>query len=275
MRVKEEKKNKLKAIISHIICENPIVFKVIKEASTERYRIFTVQIKEDCDSWGSKDNCHIILGVGNLEKLFRICKSFNQVYHLQYSFDNRFFTLITNEDLNIETYDVKESFLENIVFLNGDTDDVAGTLAIHGLAFALYHELGHVKYDDDSLSQIEKERSADTFALKVLHEFCSQKRDLRLEDNPRFLGAFLENILILLVSKPRDAEIAASHPHPIERIYLFLDYFHVKEDSFLWKYAYDIIVKWANDNNIAMTFVKDCSISIKDKLLDFYHRYKK
>ena len=75
--------------------------------------------------------------------------------------------------------------------------------------------------------------------------------------------------------KPEDAEIAVSYPHPIERIYLFLEYFHIKEDSFLWEYACDTIVKWANDNHIAMTFVKDCSLSIKDKLLDFYHRYKK
>ena len=148
-------------------------------------------------------------------------------------------------------------------------------MAIYALTFTIFHEFGHVKYDDDSMLQIEKERRADNFALEVLYESCSQKQDTRLEDNPKFLGAFLDNILILLVSKPEDAEIAVSHPHPIERIYLFLEYFHIKEDSFLWEYAYDTIVKWANDNHIVMTFIKDCSLSIKDKLLDFYHRYKK
>ena len=85
----------------------------------------------------------------------------------------------------------------------------------------------------------------------------------------------MENILILQVSKAKETENTMSHPHPIERIYLFLEYFHINNNSYLWRYAYDTIVKWINDNNLAMTFVKDSSISIKDKMLDAYHRFKK
>lgn len=275
MRVKEEKKDKIKAIVSYIVCETPSVYDVIKNRKCCPYPRFIVKISNDNDSYGSKSYCEIKLGLGNLTKLFDICNHFCQLYQLECSIDNNILVFHPGDEIYIDSFDISEVDLDNIEFLKDDSIGSVGTLAIYALTFTIFHEFGHVKYDDDSMLQIEKERTADNFALEVLYESCSQKQNIRLEDNPMFLGAFLENILILLVSKPRDAEIAASHPHPIERIYLFLEYFHIKEDSFLWNYAYDTIIKWANDNHIALTFVKDCSLSIQDKLLDFYHRYKK
>lgn len=273
MNSKDIKKKRLAAIVSHIICENPTIIKVVKEASRLYKRKFLVQIKDDNNSWGSKENSHIILGVGNIETLFNICINFSQAYNLSYSSDNRIFTLITDADLNIENYDVKESFLDKIDFLNEDTFDAAGTLAINGLAFALYHEFGHVKYDDDYELQIEKERKADLFAMDVVKEMCSDC--IPLDRNPIFLGAYLENILMLSVCNPNEAEILFSHPHPIERIIILLEYFHIEENSYLWKYAYDEITKWINVNNMSMTYERYSSITIKDKLMDAFCRFKK
>lgn len=272
-RHKERKKEQLKSIVSQLICDNPIIVAIVKDASSEFHRKFTVQIKEDCNSWGSKDNIHIILGIGNLEKLFQMCKSFSQAYHLQYSSGNRIFTLKTDGDLNIETNDVTESFWDKVEFFNENTDSAAVTLTKNALAFVLYHEFGHVKYDDDSMLPIEKERKADLFAMDVVKEMCSNS--IHLDQNPFFLGAFLENILIMSMSDPKEADISFSHPHPIERIIIFLEYFHIRESSYLWKYTYDELVKWINANNMSMIYERDSSITIKDKLMDAFCRFKK
>jgi len=275
MRVKEEKKDKLKAIVSHIICETPSVYNVIKNRECCSNTRFVVKISNDRNSYGSKSYREIKLGMGNLAKLCDICNQFCHLFQSEYYIDNNILNYHPNDEIYIDCHDISERDLGNIEFLKKNSVDSVGTLAIYALTFTIFHEFGHVKHDDDRMLQIEKERTADNFALEVLNESCSQEQNVRLEGNPKFLGAFLENILILLVSKPKDAEIAVSHPHPIERIYLFLEYFHIKEESFLWGYAYDTIVKWINDNNLAMTFVKDSSISIKDKMLDAYHRFKK
>ena len=202
-----------------------------------------------------------------------MCKSFSQAYHLQHSSGNRIVSFTTDENLNIETYDVTESLLDKVEFFSEKTDGTAVTLTINALAFALYHEFGHVKYDDDSKLQIEKERKADLFAMDVVKEMCSNS--IHLDQNPIFLGAFLENILIMKMSDPKETDISYSHPHPIERIIVFLEYFHIGESSYLWKYTYDEFVKWINANNMSMIYERDSSITIKDKLMDAFCRFKK
>ena len=269
---KEWKKEQLKSIVSQLICENPIIFAIVKEASSELRRKFTVQLKEDCNSLGSKDNLHIILGIGNLEKLFQICNSFSQAYHLQYGSGNRIFTLINDEDLNIETNDITESFLDKVEFLNENTDGTAATLTLNALAFILYHEFGLVKYDDDSMLPIEKERKADLFAMDVVKEMCSDC--ILLDKNKFFLGAFLETILTMSMSGPKDTELYFSHPHPIERIIVFLEYFHIGESSYLWKYTYDEIVTWINANNMSMIFEREFD-NYKRRIMDAFCRFKK
>ena len=275
MRVKEEKKDKLKAIVSHIICETPSVYNVIKNRECCSNTKFVVKISNDRNSYGSKLYREIKLGMGNLAKLCDICNHFCKLYKLKFSIDNYIFYFHSDDGISIDCFDINEQDLDNIEFLKDHSIGSVGTLAIYALAFTIYHELGHVKHDDDRMLQIEKERIADFFAMSVLRGSCCEEPNVQLEDNPKFLGAFLENILFLHVSKSRDAEIAVSHPHPIERIFLFLEYFHIDDNSYLWRYAYDTIVKWADDNDLAMTFVKDSSKSIKDKMLDTYHRFKK
>jgi hypothetical protein len=194
---------------------------------------------------------------------------------LEFRTEKTILGFISDDNLCIDIWDLKDTNLNNIDILNKVEVGPVDILVKNAFAFTLYHEFGHVKYDNDSMFQIEKERTADNFALEVLSESCSQESNTQLEENPIFLGAFMENILILLVSKAKETENTKSHPHPIERIYLFLEYFHINDNPYLWRYAYDTIVKWINDNSLAMTFVKDSSVSIKDKMLDAYHRFKK
>ena len=272
MRIVEKKKEYLKAIISYIICENPAICEIVKDATSRRQQKFTVQIKKDCNSWGSKDNGHIILGIGNLKRLIEICNDFNSTYNLEYNTENSIFNYSTDDDLNVEIYDVEEDFLNNIEFLNGTSVETVGTLAINALAFTLYHEFGHVKYDDYCKLSIENERRADLFAFEVVKDRCSEK-DICF--SPFFIGALLESVLILKVCDPSLSEVDTSHPHPIERLYCLLEYFHIQKDSFLWEYVYSEVVCWLNDNNIDMAFVKNFPISAKDKFLNVYLRFKK
>lgn len=273
--MKDVKKEKLRAVVSHVICETPSIYEVIKNRESRLNQRFVVKISSDKISYGSKSYSEVKLGMGNLAKLCDICNHFCQLYKLDYNIGKNILVFLLDDEICIDCNDISEMDLDNIDFLKGDFIGSVGTLAIYAFTFTLFHEFGHVKYDDDSMAQIEKERTADNFALEVLRESCFQEPNVRLEETPMFLGAFMENILTLLVSNPKDAEITMSHPHPIERIYLFLEYFHINNNSYLWRYAYDTFVKWINDNNLAMTFVKDRSISIKDKILDAYHRFKK
>ena len=275
MRVKEKKKDNLRGIVSNIICKTPSVYKVIKNRECCPSTKFVVKICNDKYSHGSKSSSEVKLGMANFAKLCEICDDFCQLYKLDCRIDDKMFVFRPDDEICMDCHDISEKELDNIKFLEEKSIGSVGALAIHALAFVIFHEMGHVKYDDDKMLQIEKERTADLFAMNVLYGLCDESRDVQLDRNPRLLGAFLANIWVLLVSKPKDAEIATSHPHPIERIYLFLEYFHIKDDSFLWKYAYNTIEKWANENDINMTFVKDSSLSLKDKLLDVYLRYKK
>ena len=275
MKEIEQKKEKLKTIVSHIICETPTIYEVMKESISRLQKKFVVKINEDKNSRGSRSDGTIIFGVGNHEKLYSICKDFILLSHLEFRTENTILDFISDDNLCIDFWDLKDTTLNNIDLLNKSEEGPVDVLVKYAFAYTLYHEFGHVKYDDDSMFKIEKERTADNFALEVLRESCFQESNTQLEENPIFLGAFMENILILQVSKAKETENTMSHPHPIERIYLFLEYFHINNNSYLWRYAYDTIVKWINDNNLAMTFVKDSSISIKDKMLDAYHRFKK
>lgn len=269
------KKDNLRAIVSNIVCKNPILYAVIRNRHSGLYSKFIINVTNDKNSYASKKNSEVKLGIGNLAKLCDICIHFCQLYQLELGIDNNILSFQSDDEVYIDCYDINEKDLDNIEFLKDNSIDTVGTLAIYALTYTLFHEFGHVKYDADSMIQIEKERTADNFALEILRKLCNEEPNGRLEENPSFLGAYLDNIVTLLVSKAKDAEISMSHPHPIERIYLFLEYFHIDDNSYLWRYAYDTIVKWANDNNLAMTFEKDSSISIKDKMLDAYHRFKK
>ena len=49
----------------------------------------------------------------------------------------------------------------------------------------------------------------------------------------------------------------------------------IKESSYLWKYTYDEVVTWINANNMSMSFERDSSITIKDRIMDAFCRFKK
>ena len=264
----KRKIERIKAIVSHVLHESSCLLGIVNNTSGYS-QMFQLVINHE-HPCGSKKERSIILGLENLSCLYELCHSFCKKYDVTFESNHYEFANHVIDDLSIDTFELKEEELNKTDFLREEEFSSVDLLVIYALASSLYHEFGHVKYDEGPRS-ISNERKADEFAFKIVHDKCISKN---IEKSPEFLGLLLDYILILHLLQPYDKR-DNTHPHPIERIYLFLEYFHIKEDSFLWEYAYDTIVKWANDNHIAMTFVKDCSLSLKDKLLDFYHRYKK
>ena len=265
---------KLKAIVSHIVCESPLIDAIAEIRENRLSTKFVIQIKNEIQSRPCNDN-QIILGIRNLSKLYNHCCVFCKTHQIK---SNTYMTNVDKKDIAefcIETKDLNEKDLDSILLFDEISLGSEWSLVINALAFTLYHEFGHIKYDEENEMQIEKEKRADFFAMKIVEGKCKKFPNAQIDENPAFLGALMDFIHIIRVSDPIEAEIAMTHPHPIERLYLFLEYFHINENSYLWKYAYDTIVKWAVDNNIAMTFEKESSISIKDKMLDAYHRFKK
>lgn len=271
MREKEEKKEKLKAIVSNIICNNNSILDVISKSN----RKFIVTINSDKNSRGSKSNCHVILGTQNLITLSKLCNDFCNKFSLELKIDRNVFNYISNDDIYIETYDLKEEELENIKFLDGEKIGPSEYLSICAIAFTLYHEFGHVMYDDDFIFPIEKERKADIFALDIVKKKFSENPRIKIDQSPYLLGAILDTCLILEVCDPVLTEVSTTHPHPIERLYLMLEYFHIEPNSYLWQFVYDVVVSWINKHHISNTFEKDSSKSLKDKILDAYLRFKK
>lgn len=274
MRRESAKISQLKAIVSNIIHKNDSLHEIIDNSCKIYQQKFIIKINADNNSLGSKVNGHIILGVGNLERLFDICNEFCKKFPLEICIDESVFNMISNNNISIETCELEET-LDTIELLNDGRISPSKSLTICALAFTLYHEFGHVKYDDGFMSPIEKERRADIFALDIVKKKCAETPEIEIDQSPYFLGALLDTCLILNVCDPARTEVNTTHPHPIERLYLMLEYFHIESNSYLWQYVYDVMVNWINKHHIVMTFENDSSITLKDKLLDIYHRFKK
>lgn len=267
------KKEKLRAVLSHIICDTTCVLNVIKEIQTGFSTKFRIEINNEDESMGSRSNHYVLIGLSGLSKMYDICNKFFSRYIFDYN-TCRIPVLHCDKDINIDIWDLDDSIFPDS-FLDGENIGPVDSLVINAFAYTLYHEFGHVKYDEDSKPPMEKEWKADLFAMEVIKADLSSKPNVQIDKNPIFLGALFEFIHILNISSFYDLQVDMSHPHPIERLYLLLEYFHIENNSYLWEYVYDEISQWLNANHMLMTYEKFNSISIKDKFLDAYHRFKK
>lgn len=276
MDTNEPRKDKLRAIVSHIIRETPSLHALLKVRKDCPFLKFRIQINDDNQPSASKKKCYIIVGIGDFNKLYDICCCFEKTYHLDFCTSSDILKCEEEDnDFCVDDFDISEKDLDDVKLFKDNLRGSVGTLFENALAFSLYHEFGHIKYDEDYLMPIEKEKKADLFAMGIVHEKSMESPNSQLEKSPAFLGALLDLILILYVSNPKVAEEATTHPHPIERIYKFLEYFNIGNNSYLWQYVYNIVRNWSTEHHIAMTFERDSSISDKDKLLDAYLRFKK
>lgn len=272
---KKNNKEILKGCVSNIISRNNSVFKIISDYSQKYDKKFVLTINGDENSRSSKSNGQVILGTGNIRKLYDLCNDFCKDYPSNFYIDNTL-APIHNDYLCIEiSNDLKEDSFDNIGFLNGEVLKPSGYLTICALAFTLYHEFGHIKCNNEYRPAIEYEKKADFFAMDVVKDNCSHYPKTDISCNPFFLGALLETSMILKICDPIYTEIDTSHPHPIERLYTMLEYFHIEDDSYLWQYVYDVVDKWINEHHLARLFEKEGSKTVKDKLLDAYLRFKK
>lgn len=275
MIIQEPKKEILKAIVSHIIHESHKVYDIIEKRKDCALPRFFIEIKDDNLSMALKNECHIIIGIGSLSKLYNICSDFCKTYQMDYSIGKSIINKIEDNNICIDAWGISEQDLDGIKLFEEDTIDSAGILVINALTYTIYHEFGHIKYDEDDMKQIDKEKKADKFAMELVKGKCIEYPLLQMDIAPAFLGALLDNILILYDSNPQKLEESTTHPHPIERIYYFLEYFDISEESYIWEYVYDMIIKWMNENHIALKIKKNCSISAKEQLYTINNRFKK
>ena len=98
----EQKKVKIKTIVSHIICGNPIIYEVIENSASRRQQKFVVTINEDKNSRGSRNDGKIILGVGNLEELYKVCNNFIHFFNLNFGTGKGSLNVIAADKLSIE-----------------------------------------------------------------------------------------------------------------------------------------------------------------------------
>lgn len=111
--------------------------------------------------------------------MYDICCFFENTYHLDFCTSSDIFNCVEDENFCVDDFDISETVLDNILFSKKSLLDSAGTLFLNAVAFSLYHEFGHIKYDEDYLISIEKEKKADLFAMGIVQE----KTDVRLRIN--------------------------------------------------------------------------------------------
>ena len=270
-----EIKKQLKAIISHIISENSDLCDIICSAE-KPFSSFIVNIDNSIQSFGSKSNGQICLGLGNIILLHQLCcRVCEKLKIINHATSNIF----TNKNtlrlcVEFDSFSDIDKLLYSAHFLDDNVITSADSLTVYAMAYTLYHEFGHIKYDDAANYPLDKERQADWFANETLAKMiaCSQNEE---NASLRFWGGIIDVILILFVSKHRHTEISGTHPHPIERLYNFLEFFKVDKEDCLWDFAFYFVKKWLKKNNIIDLSIKDNSLTTHDKFLDIYLRFKK
>jgi hypothetical protein len=65
--------NILRVIVSHIIRETPSLYALLRVGKDCPSPKFRIQINHDNQPSASKNNCHIIVGIGDFNKLYDIC----------------------------------------------------------------------------------------------------------------------------------------------------------------------------------------------------------
>lgn len=241
----KSKIERIKAIVSHVLHESSCLLGIVNNTSGYS-QMFQLVINHE-HPCGSKKERSIILGLENLSCLYELCHSFCKKYDVTFESNHYEFANHVIDDLSIDTFELKEEELNKTDFLREEEFSSVDLLVIYALASSLYHEFGHVKYDEGPRS-ISNERKADEFAFKIVHDKCILKN---IEKSPEFLGLLLDYILILHLLQPYDKR-DNTHPHPIERLCTLLEHFAISDDSYIWGFIYCNVYEWANKNIISI-----------------------
>lgn len=205
--------------------------------------------------FNSNNNWHTIeLGVSYLPAIYNMCRrlctrySFSSNFHLEVDYNNRI--ILQNRKFIVmadkHCSPIPSDIIKNTDFLCNDILTNADKLTIFAYSYSLFHEIGHAIYNNQIPDEMKREKKADMFSFemgKALEE------NLGKGNNCRLWGLFVGLSQMLLARTIQEEKEDVNHPHSLERINALFCYWGVQNDSCLWKMAYDITLKWLQQNN--------------------------
>lgn len=277
------KLNTLKSIIHQIISQNELVLKTLCKCLQEKgIRCLDIQIVPHCGHHANAYDMSILLSVLDIVEYYNLANRMNCYYDLTQFFqamDLHFKCPTYRDNIHIFTYRSEESMIISKLgesdLMNSESLTTQDKLTMYALSFSLFHEIGHLKYDPEILetNQFAREQNADKFAFQAVMSIIPKSQDQL--NNAVFIGALIA-IGQMLLSRSQDEEIEdIEHPHSIERMYELFRFWNIPYDSPYWEIAFCIIKDWVEKYHQDLTWIKESSLTFKDKVNDAYEHFRK
>lgn len=280
----EDKFQRLKSIILKIIDENKFVRAAIQRHAEDSMITSNMVINICCGDWSYSKPDDNSIGIG-MDNVYR---SSYLLMYLKCNACMQFFkSLSTPFDIYYDSHKAKD--IQKIIVQTGLGEESDVILQLHysnylssfnsssdliltkSLSFLLFHEIGHLIHDPYILEScpMTRERIADAFAFEALMSGHNNP------NNVNYLGALLA-VGQMLLSRSQDEEIEdIEHPHSIERMYELFRFWNVPDNSPYWEIAFCIIKDWGEKYHQDLTWIKESSLSFKDKVNDAYEHFRK
>ena len=275
--------DKLKTIVYQLIGENKFIVDALEYKILRENVLPSIELSDMRGSEYWPDNVYTIrLGVPDIIRSLKISKrwTFDLVYRFkiinlysEYEYRQKnCFGIILNLPMGKDGQKIVEEQLKDSDFLKETKVTLCEVLTIYSFAYSLYHEMGHFLLDKfiPQTRPLCRECAADNFAFEALKSMKSTE-----EDEVLLLGAIIGIINVLDIRTPEEEKKDTKHPHSIERLYALLDYWKISDDSPCWRYSFDEVYNWCLKHNISITWMKETSITYKDKFTDAYSHFRK
>lgn len=273
-----EQFDKQKTILYQLIGENKFILDILDFVRQRGDILPSINLSEMKSGDYSSDTNIIQIGVPNIIECYELALKYNK--NLTYKL--KFNDLYSNYDvrykrcLGIELFipehqsmSIKE-MVNDSAFLKMDDMSLFDVLGIYSLAYSLYHEIGHFILNRfiPETRPLCRECAADCFAFEAL-----KSMKVTEEDEVLLLGAIIG--ITNMLRKPKEENEDIEHPHSIERLYALLDFWRITDDSLYWKFSFDEVYKWCIKYHMPIFWIKETSITYKEKFIDAYSHYRK
>lgn len=278
-----EQLDKLKTITYQLIGENKFILDALEYKKLRENVLPSIELSDMRGSEYWSDNVNTIrLGIPDIIESLKMSKSLNfelkykfRIVNLYSEYEYRYkncYGIILNMPMGEDGKESIEKQLNNTDFLKKGRLSLYEVLTIYSFAYSLYHEIGHCILNRfmPETRPLCREYSADNFAFEALKSMKSTE-----EEEVLLLGAIIGIINVLDIRTPEEEGKDTKHPHSIERLYTLLDFWNITDDSPYWKYSFDEVYRWCMKHNAPLTWMKETSMTYKDKFTDAYLHYRK
>ena len=267
-----DKLKTLKAII-YQICDDSQYFK--KSLKDKGISHVSIKLSYTEGSLGSAQDLVIDLSIKDIVETYAFFKRFISnldsidCFRLNNKYSDYIRSINIRKIINVYIPSPDESLvvnqLDNSDFLSEETISELDTIAIYAMSYSLFHEFGHVLYDNElpESEQIVKECKADEFAFRAI-------KAIPCTDNANLLGSMMGISYVMHKLKPEVELSDKKYPHSIERLFALLDFWSIADDSQYWNLAYQVVCIWSEKNSLPMTWIKQTSDLDKDRFMDTY-----